>query len=116
VKADHAGLRAWMLQRLSAVYLIGFVALFGGRLLWAPPADHAEWVAWLARPGVATAMTLAWLALAVHAWIGIRDIAMDYIHPTAARFTLLVAVAFGLLWLGVHLAAVLASIPAGGTP
>jgi hypothetical protein len=27
-----------------------------------------------------------------------------------------VAVAFGLLWLGVRLAAVLTSIPAGGTP
>ena len=116
MKTDNAGLRAWMLQRLSAVYLILFVLLFGGRLLWAPPVDHAEWTGWLARPGVATAVILAWLALAVHAWIGVRDIAMDYVKPTAVRFTLLVAVAFGLLWLGVRLAAVLASIPAGGTP
>ena len=116
MKTDNAGLRAWMLQRLSAVYLILFVALFGGRLLWAPPADHAEWTGWLARPGVATAVILGWLALSVHAWIGVRDIAMDYVKPTAVRFTLLVAVAFGLLWLGVRLAAILAAIAPGGTP
>jgi succinate dehydrogenase / fumarate reductase membrane anchor subunit len=31
---------------------------------------------------------LAMLALCWHAWIGVRDIYMDYIKPTAVRLTL----------------------------
>jgi succinate dehydrogenase / fumarate reductase membrane anchor subunit len=31
------------------------------------------------------------VALAWHAWIGVRDIYMDYIKPTAVRLTLQVA-------------------------
>jgi succinate dehydrogenase / fumarate reductase membrane anchor subunit len=34
---------------------------------------------------------LAFVALAWHAWIGVRDIYMDYIKPTAVRLTLQVA-------------------------
>jgi succinate dehydrogenase / fumarate reductase membrane anchor subunit len=41
------------------------------------------------------AFSLAW-----HAWVGVRDILMDYIHPTALRLSLQVAT---LLLLAVYL-------------
>ena len=37
------------------------------------------------------------MAMFLHAWVGMRDIIMDYIRPTAIRLTLEVAVIVALL-------------------
>ena len=37
------------------------------------------------------------VAVFLHAWVGVRDILMDYVKPTTLRLALLVAVAVALL-------------------
>ena len=93
----HYGLRDWLLQRLTAVvmalYTIGFIAC----VIWHAPGTYADWKAIFANLFVRATTVLFFLALLYHAWIGMRDILMDYIHPTGLRLTLQSAVVVALL-------------------
>ena len=55
------------------------------------------WRNWVARPLVNAAIALLVLALLTHAWVGTRDVIMDYVKPVALRFSLLVL--FALIFL-----------------
>ncbi len=91
-----AGLRAWLLQRISAVYLALYVIYF---LLASPAAGgYAAWHAWLGSPWPLLALALFFLALAIHAWVGVRDVIIDYVHHAGLRLLLLSGV--GLVLLG----------------
>jgi succinate dehydrogenase membrane anchor subunit len=92
------GLRAWILQRISAVYLGVCTPVLLWRFLIAPPGDYLTWRAWVALPWVSTGLLLYVSALIVHSWVGIRDVLIDYVHPLAIRITLLTL--FGLMLLG----------------
>jgi len=94
---DASGLRAWVVQRVSAVYL---ALCFGSApIAWLTqrPLTYAAWRAWIAHPVVNVACILFFIALALHAWVGVRDVVIDYVQSTAARFVLLVGVAASLL-------------------
>ena len=95
-----SGLRAWILQRITAVYLLVFIVLFGGSLVFDPPASHAAWRDWVTGPWVSIALLLFFLSLLIHAWVGVRDILIDYVHPLTARITLLTLTGIGLLGCG----------------
>ena len=109
-----SGLRAWILQRLTAVYMALF-AIYAA-LLWlpAPPASHAVWSAWVANPWVGIAILLFFLALLLHAWIGIRDVLIDYVRPIGARLALLTLFGLGLLGCGLWVLRVVLMAGAGG--
>jgi len=92
-----SGLRAWALQRASAVYLAGFGLYLVLHLLTQPPADHAAWQAWVARPWVNLGLLLFVPTLLIHSWVGMRDLLIDYVWPTGARVLLLTLLAFGLV-------------------
>lgn len=91
-----SGLRAWTLQRLSAIYLLGFVAVLAWRLVAEPVDDHAAWVALWRGPWMASAALLAVASLGVHAWVGARDVVLDYVRPASARPAVLAVVALVL--------------------
>jgi succinate dehydrogenase / fumarate reductase, membrane anchor subunit len=94
------GSRAWLLQRITAVYLGVYapVALLG--LMLRPPADYAEWVALFAHPLVWLATALFMLLLLLHAWIGLRDVMLDYLKPLSVRLTGLALAALFLVAMG----------------
>jgi succinate dehydrogenase / fumarate reductase membrane anchor subunit len=96
VKAYLSGARAWLLQRATALYLLGFVVWFGVRNALAPPASYEAWRAWMLSTGPRLATLLFFVALALHAWVGLRDIVIDYVKPFALRLAALAAVAGGL--------------------
>ena len=87
-RQTHA-LRAWLIQRISAVYLAGFVLYLIIHFVIQPNASNAEWRAWLAQPAIAMAGTGFFVALALHGWVGVRDIILDYIPVLALRLLLL---------------------------
>jgi succinate dehydrogenase / fumarate reductase, membrane anchor subunit len=93
----HYGTRGWLLQRLTAffmaIYTVGFVAC----LLWHVPASQADWRALFAGPVVRVSTMFFFAALLYHAWVGMRDILMDYVKPTGLRLTLQTAVAATLV-------------------
>lgn len=88
VTGSHSGTGWWLAQRFSAVVL-----LLSGLLLWlgflqTPPLDYAAWRALF--QGTATRL-LVWLlaaSLCLHAWVGLRDVLMDYVKPISIRLSL----------------------------
>lgn len=97
VVGAHYGLRDWLLQRISAIvmalYSVAFLLCFLPRL----PLNFEEWHAWFAHPVGKIATLLFMLSLLLHAWVGVRDIFMDYIKPFGLRFSLQVLVILLLL-------------------
>ncbi|QDQ28595.1 succinate dehydrogenase, hydrophobic membrane anchor protein [Chitinimonas arctica] len=92
----HYGLRDWLLQRVTAVvmlvYTVGLVAF----LVLAAGAGYEGWKALFGCGWVRVLTTVTVLALLLHAWVGIRDIWMDYVQPLSIRLTLHVLT---ILWL-----------------
>lgn len=90
------GLRAWLLQRFSAAYLVLFLIYLVVHFTRAPPLDFNAWRTWLADPVVNLATGLFVLSTLVHAWVGIRDVIMDYVGHAGLRVALFAAVALTL--------------------
>jgi succinate dehydrogenase / fumarate reductase membrane anchor subunit len=80
-----SGLKAWFLQRATAVYLGLFGSYVGLYFMLSPPADHAALVQWASSPWVSLGLLLFIPILLAHAWVGIRDVFMDYLKPVAVR-------------------------------
>lgn len=91
-----SGLRAWTLQRVSALYLLGFAVVLACRLALDPVEDHAHWLRLWRSPWMAGAALLAVAALGLHAWVGARDVVLDYVRPATARPVVLAALALVL--------------------
>lgn len=94
------GLRSWLLQRLSAVYMALFIIYVVVYFLLRAPSSHSAWQSWLSHPAVSVASAGFLLALLLHAWIGMRDVVLDYVHPVAARLLVLTLIAIALLGCG----------------
>ena len=97
------GLKAWWVQRVSAVYMLLFVLFVLYSLAMQPLRAFPEWHAWMARPVTSVAFLVFFAALLGHTWVGMRDVLLDYARPAALRPVLLFAVAFSLLGLGIWL-------------
>ncbi len=95
-----SGLRAWALQRLTAIYVALFVIYLIGVLVFAAPDGYAAWRDWLGGTTVGVAMLLFVFATLLHAWIGVRDVLIDYVSPIAVRAAALGVVALALVALG----------------
>lgn len=95
-----AGLKSWLTQRLSAVYMLLFLCYLLTRLIVAPPRDYDTWRAWLTQPGVSIATLAFFGALLVHTWVGLRDVIIDYVRDDSVRWVLLVVLGTVLSGLG----------------
>ena len=84
----HYGLRDWLLQRLTAVLMAVYTLLILAIALWNGGVDYPLWRALFANAAFELATFVFMVALIYHAWIGVRDIYMDYIKPVAVRLTL----------------------------
>jgi succinate dehydrogenase / fumarate reductase membrane anchor subunit len=93
-----SGIRSWLLQRLSAVYIVGFLLVF--LIIWGgEPVNYFVWRAWVAHPLANVTLFLFLLALFAHAWVGGRDVVVDYVKSAAARYVLLIVFGLGLVGL-----------------
>ena len=94
------GLTPWLIQRISAVWLGLFLAGLVVVLLIHGGWDYDGWRALLRHPAMIVAVLLLYLALLAHAWVGIRDVVVDYIHPLALRLAALTIIAASLVIFG----------------
>lgn len=92
-----SGLKAWLLQRLSALYIALFGLYFLFVLLFDAPQSHAAWREWVGGPLMSLALVIFFIALVTHAWVGMRDVIVDYARPLWLRLTLLSGVGVVLL-------------------
>ncbi len=100
----HAsGLMAWLIQRASAVYLALLMTYLLIYFTFYAPADHAALVSWITQPLVNGGLLLGIPLLLIHAWVGIRDVLIDYVHQLAARLSLLMLFAFLFIATGLWL-------------
>jgi len=97
----HYGFKDWLLQRLTAVLMTAYTLLLLGIALWSGGFDYSLWRALFANGAFELASFLFMVALLYHAWIGVRDIYMDYIKPVGIRLALQsVSVAILIAYLG----------------
>jgi succinate dehydrogenase / fumarate reductase, membrane anchor subunit len=68
-----------------------------GVLLFTPGMDLAAWRALFSGLPFKLATFVALISVFLHAWVGMRDIIMDYIRSTAVRLALEVVVIGALL-------------------
>ncbi len=97
ITGAHYGLTSWLVQRLSAVVLACYALFLAGWLMAHPHPDHAAWSGLFAGGVMRSVTLLALLALFAHAWVGVRDIVMDYVKPVAARLPIYALVLLALL-------------------
>lgn len=94
------GQRAWVVQRVSALLLLVLIVFGVLALPFAPPLDFAGWRAFAGGVLGGPLIALLFGALCAHAWVGMRDIVLDYIQPRGLRLAVLSLIAivlFGVL-------------------
>lgn len=107
VTGAHGGTNTWLLQRGTAVVMALTVPWLAWRIAAAAPLDYATWRALFAPLWMRLVMLLFTLALALHAWVGMRDILMDYVRPLGLRVALYLIVIVTLAACVTTMAAVL---------
>ncbi|HMM55298.1 MAG TPA: succinate dehydrogenase, hydrophobic membrane anchor protein [Candidatus Desulfobacillus sp.] len=96
VVGAHYGLKDWLLQRFTAVYMAAFSLVFAALLASRWPLDQQAWRA-LMEGGVMRFFAFIFiLCLMVHAWVGVRDTWMDYVRPTGLTLAMHVLTALAL--------------------
>jgi succinate dehydrogenase / fumarate reductase membrane anchor subunit len=93
----HYGLGDWLLQRLTAVVMAGYTLFVLGCLIAGRPASYLDFKAMFSEGFVRMFTMLFFMALLYHAWVGMRDILMDYVKATGIRLALQMAVALALI-------------------
>ncbi len=97
VTGAHYGLRDWLVQRVTAGLMAFYtVFLLGHLLLSRGPIGYEKWAGMFSGQFMKSLTFVVIVALAWHAWIGMRDIWMDYIKPVSVRLTLEI---FSIVWL-----------------
>lgn len=88
VVGAHYGMRDWLGQRVTAVLLAIYTVVLLVSLLLMPELSYGTWAGLFAEGWMKVLTLLAVISLAYHAWIGVRDIYMDYVKPTGVRLVL----------------------------
>jgi succinate dehydrogenase / fumarate reductase, membrane anchor subunit len=96
VVGAHYGLRDWLAQRVTAVVMAAYTLLFLIVLLREPRIDFLSWRMLFSPQWMKLATFLFLASIFFHAWVGIRNIFMDYIKHSGLR---LVLHALAIAWL-----------------
>ena len=107
MSATAGGIRPWVVQRLSAVYMVVALCIFCFTLMFGGLNSYQEWQAWLSSPFWNALVIIFWLVLFAHAWIGFRDVIMDYASHDGLRFTLLSLLGIYLIAMTVWMAIIM---------
>jgi succinate dehydrogenase / fumarate reductase membrane anchor subunit len=97
VSGAHYGLRDWLVQRITAVVMAVYALFMVIHLLLQPSFGYDTWVELFSSNIVRTFSLLFLLSLFYHAWIGVRDIVMDYVKPASIRLLIHVLVILALV-------------------
>lgn len=87
VVGAHYGLKDWLAQRVTAGVMVLYTLTMAVLVLLCG-AGYEGWHALMANQFVRFITFIFILSLCYHAWVGIRDIWMDYVNPTGIRLTL----------------------------
>ena len=88
VVGAHYGLRDWLAQRVTAAIMAVYSVIVAAIVLKNSPLTYAVWRDLFAQGWMRVATLLFAASLAWHAWVGVRDIIMDYVKPDGVRLSL----------------------------
>lgn len=102
---NHQGLRDWVIQRVSAIFMAVYSIWLMGYFVCHRDLSYAEWHGLFSYMAVKVATLMFIACMLAHAWIGMWTIFTDYVKPFVLRcllnffvFLMLVACFFwGLL-------------------
>ena len=101
VVGAHYGSRDWLGQRVTAVLMALFTVVLVVQLLLPGEMGYYKWAGIFAPQWMRFLTFVVIVALALHAWVGVRDIWMDYIKPTWIRLSLQTLTVLWLLYCAV---------------
>ena len=84
----HYGLRDWLAQRVTAVIMAVYSIIAVAIFILNKNITYAVWRDLFSHGWMRVATLLFMASLAWHAWVGVRDILMDYVKPAGLRLTL----------------------------
>lgn len=96
VVGAHYGARDWLVQRITAALIALFTFVLLVQLLAPGPLGYDRWAGIFSAQWMKVFTFVVIVSLAWHAWIGIRDIWMDYVKPAGIRLALQV---LSIVWL-----------------
>ncbi len=96
VVGAHYGFRDWLSQRVTAALMALFTLALVVQVLMPGPLGYDRWAGIFAAQWMKLLTFTVVIALSWHAWVGMRDIWMDYIKPVGLRLLLQAAT---LVWL-----------------
>ena len=96
VVGAHYGLKEWIIQRVTAIVMVVFTIVLLADYCITGSATYEGWAALFSNQFMKLLTLLFFISLFYHAWIGIRDIWMDYVKPVGVRLFLMVLT---ILWL-----------------
>lgn len=111
-KTPISGLGAWLIQRFTAIYLLFFFLFLLVYFAFYPPASYEAWRDSISGTVLSITTVVFFVALLIHAWIGLRDVIMDYVKPLPLRMTVLALIALGLISMAVWITQVLFTVGA----
>lgn len=96
VVGAHYGFRDWLSQRVTAALMAIFTLALIVQVLMPGPMSYDKWAGIFAAQWMKLLTFTVIIALLWHAWVGVRDIWMDYVKPVGVRLVLQVAT---IVWL-----------------
>ena len=96
VVGAHYGLRDWLSQRITALLMALFTLALLVQVLLPGRLGYDRWSGIFAQQWMKVLTFVVIVSLAWHAWVGMRDVLMDYIKPVGTRLALQVAT---IVWL-----------------
>ncbi len=96
VVGAHYGLRDWLAQRITAALMALFTLCLLLQVLFGGEFDYDRWAGIFSKQWMRVLTFSTIVTLLIHAWVGMRDIWMDYVHGMLLRLVLQVAT---LVWL-----------------
>jgi succinate dehydrogenase / fumarate reductase membrane anchor subunit len=93
----HSGISDWLIQRISAVLMLAYVAFMLGFYLGHPTLNYEIWHSLFSSLPMRICNVLVLLALLWHAWIGIWTVLTDYVKPVALRGVIEILIVLALL-------------------
>jgi succinate dehydrogenase / fumarate reductase, membrane anchor subunit len=96
VVGAHYGMRDWLAQRVTAIVMAIFTIILLVSFLTGQNFSYEGWAGLFARQWFKLFSMVTFFCLFYHAWVGVRDIWMDYVKPVGIRLTLQIAT---VLWL-----------------
>ena len=88
VVGAHYGMRDWLSQRVTAVLMALFTVVLLAQVLFGGPLGYDRWAAIFSAQWMKVLTFVVFIAMGWHAWVGVRDILMDYIKPVGVRLLL----------------------------